>query len=240
MNLEEKIFTKMFMHHAVVTGKRKLAKNIFHFTLQTDVHFKNVTPGQHIRLLLFPKQKERLRDRVRTYSIWRYRTDQHKSYIDLAICAHTNGPGSRWAEHTEVGSVLFISNPLGKFTLETSAEKHLFIGDITALSHFYCFTHHLTQRESIKGIIYASDERHVYPDFDGTFDFTLKIAENSTLPSLVEYCRGLEIDKSTMIYIGGDGRLCIELNKLIKKEKGISRRQLKIKPFWMPGKTGLE
>lgn len=157
------------MHHAVVTGKRKIAKNIFHFALQTDVHFRNVTLGQHIILLLFPKQKERLRNQVRTYAIWRYRTDQHKSYIDLAVCAHTHGPGSRWEEGTEVGSVLFISNPLGKFTLAASAEKHLFIGDITALSDFYCFTHHLTQRESIKRGIYASDERHVYPDFDGTF-----------------------------------------------------------------------
>lgn len=49
--------------------------------------------------------------------------------------------------------------------------KHLFIGDITALPHFYCFTHHLTPQHKIDGIIYGKDEKQLFTDFDGTLGF---------------------------------------------------------------------
>jgi NADPH-dependent ferric siderophore reductase len=240
MNLEERIFTKLFMNQATVIGKRQIAEKIFHFTLEVNVNFTKLVPGQHLRLLLFPNQKGKLRDRVRTYSIWRCQQDGRKSYIDIAVCAHTDGPGSQWAELTEIGSQVLISNPLGKFTLDTSMHKHIFIGDITALSHFYCFTHHLTPQHTIDGIIYGNDEKQLFADFDGTLGFTFQKTTNGTETSLIEYCRALEIDRDTMVYIGGNGRMCITLNNLFIKELGFLRKQLKVKPFWMLGKTGLE
>ncbi|MFD2033580.1 siderophore-interacting protein [Belliella marina] len=240
MNLEERIFTKLFMNQGTVIGKRQIAEKIYHFTLEVNVHFTKLVPGQHLRLLLFPNEKGKLRDRVRTYSIWRYQQDGKKGYIDIAVCAHTDGPGSQWAKITKIGSQVLISNPLGKFTLDTSMRKHLFIGDITALSHFYCFTHNLLSQESIKGIIYGKDENQLFNDFDVTPGFTFQKTANGTETSLIAYCRALEIDPDTMIYIGGDGLMCITLNNLFIKELGVPRKQLKVKPFWMLGKTGLE
>lgn len=240
MNLEERIFTKLFMNQATVIGKRQIAEKIFHFTLEVNVIFTKLIPGQHLRLLLFPNQKGKLRDRVRTYSIWRYQQDGKKGYIDIAVCAHTDGPGSLWAKHIEIGSQVLISNPLGKFTLDVSMHKHLFIGDITALSHFYCFTRHLAAPQLIDGIIYGKEEKQLFTDFDGTTAFTFQKTTNETEASLIEYCRSLEVDHDTMVYIGGDGLMCIALNNLFIKELGIPRKQLKVKPFWILGKTGLE
>ena len=241
MNLEERIFTKLFMNQATVIGKRQIAEKIFHFTVEVNINFTELVPGQHLRLLLFPNQKGKLRDRVRTYSIWRCQQDGKKSYIDIAVCAHTDGPGSQWAEITEIGSQVLISSPLGKFTLDTSMPKHLFIGDITALSHFYCFTHHLTPQHEMDGIIYGKDEKQLFTDFDGTLGFTFfqKTAHGSDT-SLIAYCRSLEIEHNTMVYIGGDGHMCMELNSLFIKELGLPRKQVKVKPFWILGKTGLE
>ena len=240
MNLEERIFTKLFMNWATVIGKRQIAEKIFHFKLEVNINFAELIPGQHLRLLLFPNRKGKLRDRVRTYSIWRCQRDGKKTYIDIAVCAHTDGPGSRWAEITEIGSQVLISSPLGKFTLDTSMPKHLFIGDITTLSHFYCFTNHLTPQNEIEGIIYGKDEKLLFPDFDGTLGFTFHKTANGKETDLITYCRGLEIDHDTMVYIGGDGLMCKALNNLFVKELGLSRKQLKVKPFWILGKTGLE
>lgn len=240
MNLEERIFTKLFMNQATVIAKRQIAEKIFHFTLEVNVNFTKPIPGQHLRLLLFPNQKGKLRDRVRTYTIWRCRQVGKKSYIDIAVCAHTDGPGSQWAEITEIGSQVLISSPLGKFTLDTFKPKHLFIGDITALSHFYCFTHHLTPQDELNGIIYGKDEKQLFTDFDGTLGFTFHKTANGTETNLIAYCRRLEIDQDTMVYIGGDGLMCIALNNLFVKELGLPRKQLKVKPFWILGKTGLE
>ncbi|MCW8313816.1 SIP domain-containing protein [Sphingobacterium sp. InxBP1] len=240
MNLEERIFTKLFMNWATVIGKKEIAEKVFHFTLEVSINFTGLIPGQHLRLLLFPNQKGKLRDRVRTYSIWRCQCDGKKSYIDIAVCAHTDGPGSKWAEITKVGSQVLISRPLGKFTLDTTKPKHLFIGDITALSHFYCFTHHLTPQQEINGIIYGKDEKQLFTDFDGTLGFTFQKTANGTDTSLLAYYRSLKIGRDTRVYIGGDGHLCIALNNLFVKELGLPRKQLKVKPFWILGKTGLE
>lgn len=240
MNLEERIFTKLFMNRATVIGKREIAEKVFHFTLEVNVNFTKLVPGQHLRLLLFPDQKGKLRDRVRTYSIWRCRQDGKKSYLDIALCAHTDGPGSQWAVITEIGSEVLISSPLGKFILDSSMPKHLFIGDITALSHFYCFTHHLTTQHQIDGIIYGKDEKQLFADFDGTLGFTFQNTANGPETSLIAYCRNLKIDHDTMVYIGGDGLMCIALNSLFINELCLSRKQLRVKPFWMSGKTGLE
>jgi len=240
MNLEERIFTKLFMNQATVIGKRQIAEKIFHYTLEGNVNFTKLLPGQHLRLLLFPNQKGKLRNRVRTYSIWNYLHDGKKGYIDIAVCAHTDGPGSQWAELTEIGSQVLISNPLGKFTLDTSMPKHVFIGDMTALSHFYCFSRHLAPHQSMDGIIYGKDEKQLFPDFDGSLRFTFQKIANGTETTIVQRCRGLEIDHDTMVYIGGEGSLCVTLSNLFIKELGVPRKQLKVKPFWMPGKTGLE
>ncbi|WP_264373561.1 hypothetical protein [Paenibacillus psychroresistens] len=43
-----------------------------------------------------------------------------------------------------------------------------------------------------------------------------------------------------MLYVGGDGRVCVELHKHFKQTLNWSNQQIKSKPFWIPGKKGLE
>src|SRR5699024_5762206 len=147
------------------------------------------------------------------------------------VCAHTNGPGSRWAKNIEVNSHVLISSPLGKFTLNSRKKKHVFIGDISALAHLYNFLQHLPPEHSLKGIIYGDDKNKLFSDFDGSQPFIFYQSTPRLKYLLLEYCRNLEVDKDTMIYIGGEGEIGVSLYKFFIKERKISRKQLKVKPF---------
>lgn len=240
MNLEEKLFTKLFMNQATVLEKKQIAKRTIHFKLGGGFRFKNIIPGQHLRLLLLPNHPGKLRDRVRTYSIWDYQQNEEDHTIDIAICTHSDGPGSKWAKRANIGEPILISNPLGKFTLDRHQKKHLFIGDLSALTHFYCFVHHSTPQQRIQGIFYGEDENEFFPNFDHSNTFIFHKVTPGTEASLLQYCRNLKIDPDTTIYIGGEGNMCIALYQLFVKELNFTRKRLKVKPFWMPGKTGLE
>lgn len=240
MNLEEKIFTKLFMNKVAVIEKREISDNVFHLKLEGSIQFHKILPGQHLRILLFPNQKGRLRDRVRTYSIWKYQQEKNIGTVDIAVCAHTHGPGSQWAKQIDINSHVLISNPLGKFTLNNSKKKHVFIGDISALAHFYNFLQHLVSEHSLQGVIYGDDKNKLFSDFDGSRPFIFYQSSSKLNMLLLDYCRNLAIDKDTMIYIGGEGEICVLLHKFLVKERKVSRRQLKVKPFWMINKTGLE
>ncbi|MBW3466987.1 FAD-binding oxidoreductase [Arthrospiribacter ruber] len=240
MNIEERIFTKLFLNEAFVIDKKKLTEEVFHFKLKGDIRFSNYKPGQHLRLLLYPKQAGKLRDRVRTYSVWNYNKSKEGSVVDLAICTSSEGPGSRWALESEIGTPLFISDPLGKFTLEESKKSILFIGDVSALAHFYSFRKYRKENQSIKGIFYGTDETGLFQDFDGSRPFSFHPINKGNDLQFLNYCRELKFDHDTMIYIGGEGNMTVKLHNLFLRDLGVSRRQLKAKPFWMSGKTGLE
>jgi NADPH-dependent ferric siderophore reductase len=240
MNLEEKIFTNLFMNPFIVLEKREVSQKVYHFKLSGEITFKKIIPGQHLRLLLYPNQPGKLRDRVRTYSIWAHKQVNESSIVDIAICAHTDGPGSKWAKNAEPNQKILVSNPLGKFTLNESLEKHLFIGDITTLAHYYCFLNNLIKVHSAQGIIYGEDEKLLFPNIDGSFPFLFSNISNGHVKSIINLCNRLEIDPNTQIYIGGAGNICILLLEYFIKERGFTRKHLKVKPFWVHGKTGLE
>lgn len=240
MNLEEKLFTKLFMNQAIVLEKRQVNESVFHVKLGGDIRFKNITPGQHLRVLLFPNQQGKLRDRVRTYSIWHFQRDEAGLTIDIAICTHANGPGSQWVRSVETGDTILISNPLGKFTLDRSRQNHLFIGDVSALPHFYCFARHLAPNQMIRGIFYGEDESAFFSDFDRASQFRFIKVTPGTEDTLISYCKNLHVESDTIIYIAGDGNMCVSLYKLFTKILNFPRKSVKAKPFWMLGKTGLE
>lgn len=43
-----------------------------------------------------------------------------------------------------------------------------------------------------------------------------------------------------MVYIAGDSRVCVALNQYFRKELHWDGKLIKTKPFWNPGKKGLE
>jgi NADPH-dependent ferric siderophore reductase len=45
---------------------------------------------------------------------------------------------------------------------------------------------------------------------------------------------------NTVIYVAGNGEMCQLLYKHLKNQLGWNGKQVRVKPFWMQGKKGLE
>lgn len=116
------------------------------------------------------------------------------------------------------------------------------IGDLSALSHLYVIQRNLEKGKQIEGIIYSPDKREMFSDTDQTNPFGFYEMPLNPQEEVLDLVKG-KVEKmqgKKMVYIAGDSRICIQLNKFFKKELGWNSNQVKTKPFWNPEKKGLE
>lgn len=227
---------KVVLNEGVLVAKKQIASDVFQLSIRSSsIQKMRYICGQHIRVYVGEKSKASGKDNIRTYSIWKM--EKEDNMIHIAACTHTNGTGSIWVKTVEVGEKVFFSKPKGKFTIDHSFDSYCFIGDNSALGHLYELHRDLENKE-VKGIIYSNSLDELFKDIDDKkpFDF-FEFGENP----FDEICKLIDKnpDDKSVVYIGGDGRLCVALNKYLI-QKGWSRKNIKVKPFWMPNKKGLE
>ncbi|MFD2968730.1 FAD-binding oxidoreductase [Sphingobacterium bambusae] len=239
VNIEEILYTRLVLKSGVVTQKTKISEAVYHLTVTGNFSFRKMAVGQHIRILIYPNINSRLKDRLRTYSVWKYEETDEIGVCHFAICSLTDGLGSKWIHELEIGQEVLLSAPFGKFTLQQEATKHLFIGDVSTLAHYYFFRRQLSAEQTFDAIIYGDKPEHFFPDIDNSKPFEFHVVKEQTVIQIINKLKVLSLD-NTMIYIGGDGRLCVALSNYLLKIRGLSKKQFKTKPFWMPGKVALE
>ncbi|NRA51954.1 MAG: siderophore-interacting protein [Phaeodactylibacter sp.] len=231
---------KVFLNESTVINKEKIADQAFRLTVQSE-GLKNIayTPGNHLRVFVGMNTDHKLGDKVRTYSIWQL--DKDSGTADLAVCTHSNGPGSTWVQTVQEGDYLYCSNPTGKFTLDTTADHYFFIGDASALGHLYEIRRHLPSDKTFDSFIYSAHKGQLFEDIDGTSPFKFYDAEGVPVDEVQMLLKeSTSNDPKTIYYVGGDGRLCVALNRYLRNEQGVNSKVVKTKPFWMPNKKGLE
>lgn len=230
-----------FLNSAEVISKTEIAEHVFHVVL-SGKELKNLpyVPGQHVRIFIGYGMDTGFKDKIRTYSVWKY--NSVSGTLHMAICAHSDGPGSNWIKSLETGSTVYLSAPKGKFIVDAAASEYVFIGDSSALAHLYEIRRHLPVDKSIRGIIYAEKETQLFPDINGSSPFDFYALPENPLQQIEKIMHDAYAGNAseTIAYIGGDGRMCIGLHAYFKKVKGLHTRNIKTKPFWMPGKKGLE
>lgn len=233
---------KLVSLSAKVIDKKQLSAQVYHLRIQgTDLRNLPYIPGQHLRIFVGIGRDTAFRDNIRTYSVWQYKATE--GIIDLAICSHGGGIGSQWIKEIQVGEQIHFTGPKGKrFILDTTADYYLFVGDLTALAHLYEIRRHLPTQRASAGFVYTNYPNEIYTDLapSDAFEFV-----PSQLPDLDELKKKLHDFITTqkgkgIVYLGGDGRVCVELNHYFRKELGWSTAQIKTKPFWHPDKKGLE
>lgn len=230
-----------FLTPATVIAKAPLADKAYHLTLRgKKLQHLPYMPGQHLRLYIGQGEPTGLKEKVRTYSIWHY--DPATGELELAICAHSQGPGSAWVRAVRPGQEVYLSSFQGKFTLDNSAESYLFIGDASALAHLYELRRHLAPGKTWQGLVYANHEAELFADLDGEQPFELQQLPANPIPQLRAWLEQVlsTLPANTIVYIGGDGRVCIELTNYFRKVRGWDNKRIKTKPFWLPGRIGLE
>lgn len=240
MSLLDTIVSRL-SHKAHIVHKAQLSAHAYHIRIQSDnFATADYVPGHFLRVFCGYGKDVSLGEKVRSYSVWKF--DPENRSADLAICTHSEGPGTQWARECRVGDTVYFTWHKGKFTVDDSADHYLFIGDLSALAHVYAINRHLPAAKHRHGIVYAETEAEFFADIDGQWPFSLHVLPVNPAEALIQEIKNTvpHSKGKGIVYIGGDSRVCVALNTYFKKELGWETRQIKTKPFWNPEKRGLE
>jgi NADPH-dependent ferric siderophore reductase len=208
----------------------------------------NWTPGQHIRLQVAGLGESFLRmhphDALRTYSI--YDADPELGTLDIVMLDHggepdVTTPARRWSGSAAVGDNVQFARPQGNLVVRHDAPYHVFVGEETASVAFAAMLRSVPKTVEVHGVVEAGD--HVdHLALAWPLDRVQRgnaSAENSAV--LTDAVRALELpDHPGVAYLAGEARTIQTLRKILVTERGWDRRDIRIKPFWTPGRSGME
>lgn len=193
-------------------------------------------PGTHIRLRVGDPRQPRswLRGFLRTYSIWDYSPDGH---LDVCVLDHpTAGPGALWSRRARIGDTAAFMGPEGRLVLRLDASYHLFVGDESATVAFGAMLRALPPSAVAHGVILVN----------GPGD-RLPLARSDRLTwicrpdDLLGGVRSLDLpDEPGVAYVAGEARTCQAVRGHLVGERDWSRRDVVVKPFWTPGRRGMD
>jgi NADPH-dependent ferric siderophore reductase len=206
------------------------------------------TPGQHVRL-----QVESLRESVlrlhpypvlRTYSI--YNADPDLGTLDIVMVDHDGDPKAatparRWATATSIGDHAHITRPQGKLVIRHDAPYHVFAGEETASVAFAAMLRSMHPTAEVYGVIEAATDTDHLPLAPPLTRVERGDAPAANSAVLADALRSLPLpDYPGIAYLAGEARTIQTLRKILITERGWDRRQIRTKPFWTPGRTGME
>jgi NADPH-dependent ferric siderophore reductase len=175
------------------------------------------TPGQHVRVRVGAVT-------LRTYSIWDY--DGH---LDLCVFDHAgDGPGARWAREVRPGQRVSFTRPEGRLVPREDAPYHLFAGDATASVAFGPMLRALPADAPVHCVVEAEDRLPLPREVVWT-------------DSLLDTLRALDLPAEPGVaYLAGEARACQAARRHLVRDRGWPRRSAIVKPFWTPGKRGMD
>jgi len=194
------------------------------------------TSGQQVRVRV---RDPRGKAALRTYSVWSYQGDE----IDLCVLDHGDGPGAGWARSLRKGDEVLLRKPEGTFVAVESAPYHLFAGEETASVAFGAMLRALPAGARVYGAVEVAgqDDRLPLPraaELCWRFRGDAPAASSAGLVSAV---RDLDLPAEPgLAYLAGEARTCQAVRAHLVSERGWPRRSVLVKPFWAPGKRGLE
>lgn len=187
----------------------------------------DVRPGQQVRVLVAGLT-------LRTYSIWRY---DPSGAVELCVLDHSEGgPGAAWGRGVAVGEQVRLRRPEGSFTLRSDAAHHVFVGEETASVAFGAMLEALPEGARVSGCVETETAADRLPlRHADRLDWLTR--DGGSLPDRV---RELAPEPGGIAYVAGEARTVQAVRQVLLRELGWDRRSVLTKPFWAPGKKGLE
>lgn len=193
------------------------------------------TPGDHVRIRIGGVFT------LRTYSIWD--ADPEAGRLELVLFDHgtPNSVGLDWAESLRVGQyVRFFRDPR-TFKVEPQASFHLFVGEETAAAGFGAMLRSLPGPADVRGVIQA-DTAADHIDLPRPLQRIERGGESAaTSRQLVAAVAALDLPAVPGVaYLAGEARTIQLIRSHLVGERGWPRRSVVTKPFWTPGKRGMD
>jgi NADPH-dependent ferric siderophore reductase len=201
------------------------------------------TPGQHVRVLANGPLNgitDLLRLTLRTYSIWSHQGTE----LELVVFEHEDeGPGALWARSLQPGDEVAFRRPEGRLVLDPDAPYHLFVGEETATVPFGAMLRALPEGAEAYAVLEARDEaaRIPLPDRARIDRVDRGPASAANSAALVNALSAAALpDAPGVAYVAGEARTCQAVRTHLVRDRGWPRRSVIVKPFWTPGKRGME
>jgi NADPH-dependent ferric siderophore reductase len=238
----------LVLSRATVEETRWITRRVKHIRLAgddlVDIPWK---PGQQLRVQVNPflslvSLRTALRDAVRTYSVWS--CDPRRGVLDLGVLVHGSGPGSAWAERARIGDPVAFFGPTGSFVARPEAKRHFLFGDETAAFAFEAMVRSLPEPSSAWCCLEApGPDDEVPPQGPGFAAVWVHRGAGATTPGsgLLDALRKLApAAASGVAYVAGELSACRAIRDALVAECGFARRDVRVKPFWAPGRKGLD
>jgi NADPH-dependent ferric siderophore reductase len=213
-----------FFRTGRVTDVRPVAARMSRITLA--VPELPWSPGQQVRVCVgnIAAPASWLDGLRRTYSVW----DYDGALLQLCVLDHGDGPGARWARSVEGAMVL------------RPAAHHLFAGEETAAVAFGPMIRALGA-VPYRAVLEVDGPASRLPLGDEVSWRYRGGAPAASSASLVAAVRELDLPAEPgSAYLAGEARTIQAIAQHLVRERGWPRRAIRAKPFWTPGKTGLD
>jgi NADPH-dependent ferric siderophore reductase len=226
------------MLHAPVQAVDQIAARMIRIRLALSL--PDWTPGQQVRVAVGDARgtlnpRDWIFGQVRTYSVW----DGAPGYLDLAVLDHGPGPGAEWARRVVPGQLVSLTRPEGTLVARPSG-SHLFIGEETAAVAFGAILRALPADQHALTIIEADEPGDQLP-LPGDVRWHYRRGRSAaSSASLLSAVRDTDLPRPGTAYLAGEARTIQALRTHLISDCGWPRRSIITKPFWTPGKTGLE
>ncbi|MGQ4432891.1 MULTISPECIES: siderophore-interacting protein [unclassified Streptomyces] len=213
---------------ATVTAAEQITARMRRLRIEGDaLTGLDVRPGQQVRVLVTGLT-------LRTYSVWRH---DPSGAVELCVLDHSEGgPGARWGKSVGVGDQVRLRKPEGTFTLRPDATHHVFVGEETASVAFAAMLDALPEGARVSGCVETEAAEDRLPmAHSERLDWLTR--GGTSLPDAV---RHLAPEPGGIAYVAGEARTVQQVRQVLVREVGWDRRSVLTKPFWAPGKRGME
>jgi NADPH-dependent ferric siderophore reductase len=231
----------LFTTTGTVTRIEPIARNMRLVRVESDEIARLAwTPGQHVRVHVGDRRDRRSwlrpRDALRAYSVW-----NHDGGLELCVFDHdTGGPGARWVRALRTGQRVTFGRPEGSFTLR-DAPYHVFAGEETAAVAFGAMLRALPPGAPAYGVIEVDGPGDRLPLARGLHWEYRGGRSAAASETLVEAVHRLELPPGPGVaYLAGEARTIQMLRRHLVAERGWPRQAIRTKPFWAPGRLGLD
>ena len=202
-------------------------------------------PGAHVRVRISPMLSTLVRlragDSLRTYSVWD--SDSVRGWVDLVLFDHgvAGSIGRDWAEAAQHGDYVVLVRDSRTLKLKQDAAWHLFVGEETAAVAFASLLRALPAASVVHGVHQAdNDDEHL----DLPRPLTRSSRHGASAASsqqLVEAVAALTLPEAPgAAYLAGEARTIQLVRNHLVEDRGWHRRDIVTKPFWTPGRRGMD
>lgn len=194
-------------------------------------------PGQQVRVQVGAANPlvDRLVGTLRTYSVWAHRGER----LELRVLDHGGGPGAAWGRTARPGDRVHLGKPEGRFVTRPSS-YHLFAGEETASAAFGPMLAALGPGAETHAVVEVDTEDDQLP-IPGVRWVRRDGRSAARSAELVAAVAALDLPAAPgTAYLAGEAGTIQLVRDHLVRERGWDRRDVLTKPFWTPGRTGLE